>query len=68
MIRAKCPFCGEENLVGLGELRPEPTEVMKTCRHFAFFSPTRYMGVQYAQEEFSVNFGARPGATAWTPT
>jgi len=64
MVHAKCPFCGTENDVGLlGPVRPgEPTPMMKMCGHFVFFSATKYVGVQYAEQEFGVTFGTVPGS------
>ena len=40
MVRAKCPFCGKDNDVGLMEpVRPgDPTPMMQSCPHFVFFS------------------------------
>ena len=64
MIRAECPFCGEENDVGLLEpVRPgEPAPMMKMCEHFVFFGATPYLGAEYVQQEFDLNFGAVPGS------
>lgn len=63
MVRAKCPFCGEVNEVGLFEEEQGagPAPMMKTCSHFVFFSPTRFPGIYYAQREFHVDV---PGGLA----
>lgn len=65
MIRAKCPFCGEENDVGLmEEVRPgQPTPMMKTCVHYVFDAATKYVGVEYAEQEFDLNFNTLPAGS-----
>lgn len=63
MVRAKCPFCGEENHVGLFEEEHlgKPTAMMKPCEHFVFFSPTRYAGIQYVEQKFHIKFDTVSG-------
>src|SRR5213594_813151 len=64
MVRAKCPFCGKDNDVGLMEpVRPgDPTPMMQSCPHFVFFSATKYSGAQYVEQEFNIQFGTTPGS------
>ena len=63
MVRVKCPYCGKENKVAglLQEIEPgEPTPFDDECVHFVFFSPTKYLGVEYAKQEFAVHFASVP--------
>lgn len=64
MVRAKCPYCGEENNVGLLEpIEPgQPTPMMNMCEHFAFFGATKYLGAEYVHQEFNIEFGKVPGS------
>lgn len=64
MVRAKCPYCGEQNDVGLMEpVQPgEQTPMMQTCGHFVFFGATKYLGVEYLQQELGVEPGTVPGS------
>jgi hypothetical protein len=52
MVRARCPFCGEENEIGLSaeELGVRPTKMVSRCHHFLYFSPTKYPGIYYARQ------------------
>ena|SRR2546425_4716459 len=62
MVRAKCPYCGTENDVGLQEvIHPgNSTPWMKTCPHYVFDAPTRFLGAHFAEQEFGVNLTAAP--------
>ncbi len=64
MIRAKCPFCGEENIVGpFQEQRTnEPVATMQTCAHFVFMAFTNYPAAEYLLREFHIEFGKMPGS------
>lgn len=49
MIRATCPFCGKENLVGFfPEERPE------RCEHFVYQGFAKNVGTEYVRKEFSL--------------
>jgi hypothetical protein len=58
-LRAKCPFCGEQNIFGPAqEKRPgEPTATTQTCPHFAFISVTSATGAEYVHREFYLEVG-----------
>ena len=64
MIRAKCPFCGEENVVGPAPVeRPgEPPATMWICEHFVFQGFTKHLGSEYVLKEFGVESGKTPGS------
>lgn len=62
MIRARCPFCGKENKVGLMEqVQPgQPAPMIDTCDHDVFDAATKYVGVEYVEQEFGLNFNTMP--------
>jgi len=64
MFRAKCPFCGEKNIVGLFvEKRPnERTATMQPCPHVVFVSITAYPAAEYVHRELYIELGKRPGS------
>jgi hypothetical protein len=64
MVLARCPYCGEANDVGLlQKVRPgEATPMMQVCPHFVFSGATKYLGAEYVEQEFGVNFGTVPGS------
>ncbi len=59
MLRVRCPYCGEENVVGpLQEKRPgEPVAETQTCPHIVFMSFTNSPGVEYVHKEFLAELG-----------
>lgn len=64
MIRGKCPYCGEDNVVGpMPEKKPgEPYAMMEMCPHFVYCAFTAYPASEYVQKEFHIEFGNVPRA------
>ncbi len=64
MVRARCPYCGEENSVGLlQKKRPkEPVAMMPACEHVVFVALTDSPAAEYVHREFSIEFGTKPGS------
>ncbi len=64
IVHARCPYCGEENLVGpLQEKRPnEPLAMMQACSHVVFVATTNSPAAEYSHKELFVEFGQTPGA------
>jgi hypothetical protein len=59
MIRATCPFCGKENLVGFF-----PEERPVRCEHFVFQGYAKHLGEEYVRKEFDLE--ARASCTTAT--
>lgn len=49
-----CPYCGEENDVGLmvEEHGVQPVAMMDRCEHFVYQGFTPYLGREYVRSEF----------------